>query len=92
MVGAYFQQYPGGEFRGAVRQRDRRSVITGREQELDAEDDVWDSYEAAHIFSPAYEEIRLRSLNYHSTSNRNRRNYKLYAKWAVVESRHSQAF
>ena len=42
-------------FRNAVRSRDRRCVITGKEA-LGAPYDIWDGFEAAHIFPLAYEE------------------------------------
>jgi len=42
------------EFRKAVRERDRRCVITG-ELAPRADYDVWRGFEAAHIFPPAYE-------------------------------------
>ena len=42
------------EFREAVRQRDRRCVITG-EMVLRAEHGIWRGFEAAHIFPLRYE-------------------------------------
>ena len=42
-------------FRNAVRSRDRRCVLTGKEA-LGAPYDIWDGFEAAHIFPLAYEE------------------------------------
>lgn len=42
-------------FCDAVRSRDRRCVITGKEA-LGAPYDVWTGFEAAHIFPLAYEE------------------------------------
>ena len=42
------------ESRDAVRQRDRRCVVTGRPA-LDAEYDMWYGFQAAHIFPLAYE-------------------------------------
>ena len=42
------------EFRKAVRERDRRCVITGQPAPR-AEYDVWRGYEVAHIFPLAYE-------------------------------------
>ncbi|KAF2177197.1 hypothetical protein K469DRAFT_733016 [Zopfia rhizophila CBS 207.26] len=41
-------------FSDAVRSRDRRCIISGREA-LDADDDNWRGFEAAHIFPLAYE-------------------------------------
>ncbi|KAH0607772.1 uncharacterized protein H6S33_002806 [Morchella sextelata] len=41
-------------FRDAVRERDRRCVITG-EEALDAEYGIWEGFEAAHIFPLAHE-------------------------------------
>ena len=43
-----------GEFREAVRQRDRRCIITGRPA-LSADYDIWTGFEAAHIFPLAYQ-------------------------------------
>ncbi|KAH0547708.1 hypothetical protein FGG08_000197 [Glutinoglossum americanum] len=42
-------------FRDAVRQRDRRCVITGKEA-LRAEHGIWRGFEVAHIFPLAYEQ------------------------------------
>ena len=42
------------EFRDAVRQRDKRCVITG-EPVLRAEHGIWRGFQAAHIFPLAYE-------------------------------------
>ena len=43
-----------GAFRDAVRDRDRRCVVTGRPAHR-AEYDIWWGFEAAHIFPLAYE-------------------------------------
>ncbi|KAF8428149.1 hypothetical protein EV426DRAFT_635638 [Tirmania nivea] len=43
------------EFRDAVRQRDRRCLVTGRPA-VDAEYYMWFGFEAAHIFPIAYED------------------------------------
>jgi hypothetical protein len=42
-----------GTFCDAVRERDRRCIITG--EEADYEYDIWRGFEAAHIFPPACE-------------------------------------
>ncbi|MCJ1243591.1 hypothetical protein MMC30_000788 [Trapelia coarctata] len=42
-------------FRDAIRERDRRCVVTG-EVALNAEDDDWTTFEAAHIFPLAYQQ------------------------------------